>query len=408
MKRSGKVACLLACLSVGWLAEPSSPEEWMQFIDWSHPDLNEAISLSTASSAMADHHSSLLKNYDHGGMLTAIPDHPLQADSHTGADMGATLWDRANAIDDSINQPPEEITLSEYNAPPSLGAPQNTDDLHRTLGSSSTNPAFAPWYPASPSMTTTATTNQSKRKSPPRIQLPPGPLIKEKPDLPRKSPAVLPTLLSAGHLRPNWISVPSEMQYDHCQPFLFSGSKPPSQGPTRRRKIQRHNALAHYAFLSLHRRVAIHSLYLLYVEMIFWIVPREANSVTLATELNLAHEAFERLSKAAQKRAASKDTMYSFNDPADKTLDEEADGLLNQVAEKLEGQIAGHRNIETFDRFWIYLEFWMDTNRPGIFKDLISTKNLSSRFKSFFMDIFLYSYTALHQRCLSQSTLVTP
>ncbi|KNZ56029.1 uncharacterized protein VP01_2515g1 [Puccinia sorghi] len=525
-----------------WLAEPSSQEQWRQFIDWSHPELNEAILPSTASSSMADHHWLWLKNYDHGRILTAIPDHPLQPDSHTDpTGMGATLCDWVNAVDDCLNQPHEEITLSEYNPPPSLGASQISDGFHHTLGSSFTNPAFASWYPAWPSMTTTTTTNQSKRKSPPRIHLPPGPLIH--------------TQLSASHLRPIWIPVPSDIQYDHCQPYLDSASKPPSQGPTRRRKIQLQNALgeptdslgsvqgremlpteppeklqsqalmkfdaslfqlvrfsddtseelhvqqkdidlirgvinlfpsklliiperkflhfyqfyelrhreskdrpsrqgmptnvaysnrrgrltkqlkefsrhakfwydrwfaitrtnfiinphvAHYAFLSLYRCVTIHSLYLLYVEIIFWIVPREAKSVTLAIELKLAHEAFERLSKAAQKRAASKDAMDSFNDTAEKTRDEEADRLLNHLAEKLKGQDAGRGIFGTFHRLWIYLEFWMDTNRPGIFKALILTKNLSSRFKSFFMDLFFYSYTALHQRCLSQqATLVT-
>ncbi|KNZ54447.1 uncharacterized protein VP01_2945g3 [Puccinia sorghi] len=158
--------------------------------------------------------------------------------------------------------------------------------------------------------------------------------------------------------------------------------------------------LPHYKFLSPPRRVTIHSLYLFYVEMISSIIARKPQSNTHASELKSAHEAFERLSKAANERAASRGDEQSFNNVAvEGSVGEEADKLLNKTAAKLKDQNAGRGFISTFPPLWTYLEFWIDTKRPGILKHPGVDVELPASFKEFFNAVFLYSYTALYKRC---------
>ncbi|KNZ50666.1 hypothetical protein VP01_4301g1 [Puccinia sorghi] len=586
MKIPRKLACLLACLvvvGVGCpLAEPAgTPEEWTLWIDWSDPMPNEAMLPSMTPATEADSHAFLAQNHHPTGILTSLPDHPSQAGSQStdvAGGMGATPSESLKAIEDFlINQPDEETILSEYyNASPSSGASLLSDDLQHMLDRSPTSPVLASSHFASPSMISTATTNERKRKNPLLIELPLGSPIKNKTSSPRGSLAALPiTRLSAG---PQLDLIPfhSDIQSDHRKPYFDSASETLSQGPSRnrRRRLQRalhdptHPALgsvqereilpaqppdtlppqalimfdvsllkpvssavdaAHNYHLQQNqigvirrmfeasprkllvipeekfmehcisytkasaraqdstpkrhkgsnkfhakkiraayhnlcsswkkekvrefmghvdfwydrwfantgtqfriapdlkcflppRGVTIHSLYLFYVEMISSIVPRKSRSTTLASELKSAQEAFERLLRAANERAASRgdgDKQSFHNAAVEGSVGEEAD-KLNKAANKLNNKLkksdqkpkkqnGGHGFIRIFAVLWTYLEFWIDTNRPGTFKYPSNAEGeLPVACKGFFNDVFLYSYTDLYKRCLLYQCEATP
>ncbi|OAV95331.1 hypothetical protein PTTG_26720 [Puccinia triticina 1-1 BBBD Race 1] len=127
----------------------------------------------------------------------------------------------------------------------------------------------------------------------------------------------------------------------------------------------------------------IFPIYLFYVEMISSIVPREKEepNMSLATELEQAQTSFNTLTEDYKRG----------NKPS-----------MDKQIRLIKKQIKRKKVIRLHPLLWRYVRVWMLTCRRGVFQkaDEID-KDIHSKIKEFFNNVFYFGYSSLHQSYFS-------